>query len=172
MPIATPNRLADPVQMEQYVAPSIIRQHGGIFCHFYNNSTTTSILPGEPVVFGAKVYLTQKLILPQEYGTVVSDWIADFLLNPAHAADILQGALIFWNTALNAVTLYNSPTAIAGIGAATPTQPGAGLGMQLGYAVGNREIDLGVNGSNVKLCAKAGSKYVRVVSLPGATTVL
>jgi predicted RecA/RadA family phage recombinase len=169
MPYATPNRVNNPVQLEQFVDPSNIVQWDGLFCHYFNQNTTTTILMGEPVVFGGKVWLAQKPILPQEYGTIVSGWVAHFLLDPDHTGDINQGDTIYWDLEIDAVTAYGSSTVLAGIGAASATQPTEGF--ILGYAVGNREIDLGVDGSNNLLCGKTGSIYVPVVSLPGATTL-
>jgi hypothetical protein len=168
MGYATPNRVADPVQLEQFTDPAIIRQMGGLFVHYFNESTTDSILMGEPVVFNGRVWLAQKVILPQSYGTLVSDWIADFLLETGHSGDVNQGDIIYWDLDENAVTYHNSTTVLAGIGAASASQPTEGF--ILGHAVGNREFDLGVDGSNDLLAAKTGSKYVRVVSLSGPTT--
>jgi len=168
MGIAMPNRVNDPVQLEQYVDPAIIRQAGGIFFDWFNESTTLARLIGEPTVFGGRVWLPQKVVLPQKYGTLVSDWIADFLLDPAHTGDVNQGDVIYWDTDLNAVTAYAGGSAIAGVGAASAAQPTEGF--ILGYAVGNRELDLGVDGSDDLLAAKTGSTYVRVVSLATTTT--
>lgn len=168
MGYATPNRVNDPVQLEQFVDPSNIKQMGGLFLDYFNESTTDTILMGEPIVFNGRVWLAQKPILPQSYGTIVSDWIADFLLDTAHTGDINQGDLIYWDTDVDVVTFYNATTALAGIGGAAASQPTNGF--ILGHAVGNRETDLGVDGSNDKLAAKTGSKYVRVVSLSGPTT--
>lgn len=168
MGYATPNRVNDPVQLEQFNDPAIIRQFGGIFLHYFNESTTDTILMGEPVVFGGRVWLAQKPILPQEYGTLVSDWIADFQLRSGHSGDINQGDLIYWDTDEDIVTFHGASTPLAGIGAASAAVPDNGC--ILGYAVGNREIDLGVDGSDDLLAAQTGSKYVRVVSLAGNTT--
>ena len=162
-----PNRVNNPVQLEQFIEPSNIVQWDGLFAHYFNESTTLDLLMGEPIIFGGKVWLAQRPILRQEYGTIVSGWIASFLLDPAHTGDINQGDTIYWDLDVNAVTYYGGGIC-PGIGAASASQPTNGF--ILGHAVGNREIDLGVDGSNDLLCAKTGSKYVNVVSLPGATT--
>lgn len=162
-----PNRVNDPVQLEQFVEPSIIRQAEGLFCHYYNKGPN-AILMGEPVVFGGRVGLAQRVILPGKYGTLVFDFVADLLLDPANNADIDQGDTVYWDLDKDAVTYYNETAVLDGIGAASRTQPTNGF--IIGTAVGNRELDLGVDGGGNKICATTGSKYVRVVSLPGATT--
>lgn len=167
MGYAMPNRVNDPVQLEQFVEPSDIKKWGELYLDYFNESTSLAILMGEPVVFGGRVWLAQKPILPQKYGTLVSGFMAAFLLNPAHSGDVLQGTVIYWDLDLNAVTYHNGGVC-PGIGAASVTQPTNGF--ILGHAIGNREIDLGINGSNKKIAAKTGSKYICVVSLPGATT--
>lgn len=167
MGYAMPNRVNDPVQLEQFVDPADIKKFGELFLDYYNESTTEGILMGEPVVFGGRVWLAQRPILPQGYGTLVAGWMAAFLLDPAHTGDINQGDVIYWDTDVNAVTYYAGGIC-PGIGAASAALPDNGF--ILGHAIGNREIDLGVDGSNNLLAAKTGSKYVCVVSLPGATT--
>jgi hypothetical protein len=169
MGYAVPNRVNDPVQLEQFKDPGIIKTAGGIFLPWYNESTTLARLMGEPIVFGLRVWLPQRLILPQTYGTLVSDWTADFLLDPDHTGDINQGDLIYWDTDIDAVTFYGQTTLLTGIGAASATLPTNGF--ILGYAIGNREIDLGIDGSNNLLAAKTGSTYVRVASLATVTTL-
>lgn len=167
MGYAMPNRVNNPVQLEQFVEPSDIKQWDGLFMPYFNESTSLDILMGEPVVFGGRVWLAQKPILRQKYGTLVSGWIAHFLLDPDHTGDINQGDTIYWDTDANAVTYYNGGIC-PGIGAASASQPTNGF--ILGHAIGNRELDLGVDSSDDLLCAQTGSKYVPVVALPGATT--
>ena len=167
MGYAMPNRVNDPVQLEQFVEPSNVIKWGELYLDYFNESTTLGILMGEPVIFGGRVWLAQRPILPQKYGTLVAGWMAAFLLDPAHSGNILQGATIYWDLDVNAVT-YAAGGICPGIGAASATQPDNGF--ILGHAMGNRELDLGVDGNSKKIAAITGSKYICVTSLPGATT--
>jgi len=168
MGYATPNRVADPVQLEQFKDPGILRQVGGLLMPYFNESTTDTILMGEPLVFGGRVWVAMKPILPQTYGTVVADFVGEFLLDTAHTGDINQGDVIYWDTDVNVVTYYGETTVLAGIGGASGTLPDNGF--ILGYALGNKQMDLGVDGSSDLLAAQTGSKTVTVVSLAGNTT--
>ena len=169
MPIATPNRVADPVSLEAYTIPCILRQEGGLFIPYFNSSTTTSIIAGEPINAAGRICIAQRTILPQKMGTVIAEWITDALLSLVHSAEINQDDLIYWNTDLSAVVPIEGGAAVAGIGAAQVAIPTNGF--ILGRAYGPHAETPAVNGSNELNCATADSLRVRVVSLPGAPTL-
>lgn len=163
MPISTPNREADPVSLEAYEAPCILRQEGGLFMTFYNNGAT-SYIAGEPVVMNGWVGIVQRTTLPGETGTIICNFIVDAILDTAHSGDIDQGVLIYWDTDLNVVLPQdskNGTSAVSGIGAASTSVP------TNGFILG-RAIPIPENGSNV--VGRTGSKRVRVVSLPDTPT--
>lgn len=167
MPISTPNRVADPVSLEAYEPPCVLRQEGGLFIPYYNSNATT-LIAGEPVVAAGRVCIVQKTILPGKMGTLIADWIVDALLDLAHTGDINQDDLIYWDTDLDAVTPIEGGAAVSGIGAASATLPTNGF--ILGRAYGPHYDTPPVDGSDDFLGAQTGSKRVRVVSLPGAPT--
>lgn len=172
MPIATPNRLADPVSLEAYVPPCIVRQEGGLFIPYYNKTTNNTLLAGEPIVHAGRVCIVQKTILPGEMGTLLADWIVDAIMDPAHTGDINQNDIVYWNTTKNAVTPIEGGAAVAGIGAAVASVPGAGEGFMLGRASGpHYRTGAPVDGSGDMVCANGDSLRVRVVAIPGAPTV-
>jgi hypothetical protein len=169
MPVATPNRVADPVSLEAFVAPTVVRQEGGLFIPYFNASTTESILAGEPVIHAGRVCIAQRTILPQKMGTLLESWIVDALLALDHSGDINQNDLIYWDLDKDAVTPIEGGAAVDGIGAATAAQPTNGF--ILGRASGpHYEHEVPVDGSDDMVCATTGSKRVRVVCLPGAPT--
>lgn len=170
MPIAMPNRVAQPIHNEAFEPPCILRQGGGLFVPFYNEGNT-AYLAGEPFVFASRVVIAQKTILPLQTGIVLVDWQVDALLNPAHTGDILQGATIWWDTALVATQPLGGGTAVAGVGAAVAAAPVAGF--VLGVAiVDQQQTDVLVDDDGDPIAASTGSQRVRVVSLPGAATVI
>lgn len=172
MPISTPNRAADPVSLEAYEAPCIVRQEGGLFIPFYNKTTNDTLIAGEPIVHAGRVCIVQKTILPGKMGTLLADWIVDAILDPALAADIDQNQIVYWNTTLNVVKPIEGGSAVAGIGAASDTTPGASEGFILGRASGPH-FEHGppnLDGSGNMICAETGAKRVRVVAIPGAPT--
>lgn len=176
MPIATPNLAANPVQLEQYTPPSILRQQSGLIIPFYNENDEGTLLPGEPLIFCNRVCLVHKHpILPGKWGSVIVDWIASFLLPADWASSIIQGQLVYWDTDEDVVTLINnnisqtgSSTPVAGIGAATDTLPTNGF--ILGRAVGNKMYNNTEDGNGDLPVAGASDSRVMVVSLPGAAT--
>ncbi len=161
MPIATPNRIADPVSLEAFDPPCILRQEGGLFIPYKNTSTTDSLIAGEPVNYMGRICIVQKTILPGKIGTLIADWMADAMLKSGGDGNIAQGALIYWNTAIDIVTEINTGDVVTGIGAAQASAPS--YGFILGRAVMIAHEDT--------YAATATSLRVRVVSLPGAPTV-
>lgn len=171
MGIATPNRLADPAHLESYTPPCKMIQEGGLFVPYFNSSTTLTLIAGEPVVFGDRVGIVQRSILPQKMGTIVFDWIVEALVDPARTGNILQGALVYWDTSKDAVVaIETGGSAVAGVGAAVSSAPTNGF--ILGRAVSEyyRDVPSSLIASNQLVCAKTGSTVIRVVSLAGATT--
>lgn len=167
MPIATPNRLADPISLEAFVPPCILRQEAGIHVNWYNNTGNT-VIAGEPLVAFGQVCIASRTILPGKMGVLVTDWIVDAILNPAHVGDILQDALVYWNRALNAVTPIEGGAPVVGIGAAAAAVPAQGF--ILGRACfGHTDFPV-LSGGNL-VCATTGSMRVQVMCIPGAPTI-
>lgn len=160
MPVSTPNRVADPVVLERYDAPAVIRSSAGLLVT-YRNVTGNTILQGEPVLIGARVGLAQSVILPGKQGTVVMDWIADFRLPAAHTGNIIQGASVWWS--------YDVTSVVAGVGGAVASAPTNGI--LLGYAVATPEDDR-VDGSSKQICAATGDTFVRVMARPDASVAI
>jgi hypothetical protein len=161
MPIDTPNREADPVTLESFVAPCKLKQEGGLFIPYYN-AGSTAYITGEPVVLMGRVCIVQKTILPGKLGTLVADWIVDALLDTSHTGNITQGDLIYWDTDVNVVTEIESGDATSGLGGAVH-----GSAPTNGFILG-RAVQIGPATSGV--VAGTGSTRVRVVSVPGAPT--
>lgn len=172
MPISTPNRVADPVSLEAYDPPCIVRQEGGLFIPYFNKASANTLIAGEPIVHAGRVCIVQRTILPGHMGTLLADWIVDAILDPAHTGDINQNDIIYWNTTKNAVKPIGGGAAVAGIGAAVAAVPSTGQGFLLGRASGpHYETGAPVDGSGDMVCAATGSIRVRVVAIPGAPTV-
>lgn len=152
MPISTPNLVADPVLLERYDAPAIIRHSNEIVTSYYNSLSTT-ILQGEPVIIGNRVGLAVRTILPGTVGSVVMDWIADFRVDPALAASILQNDTVWWS--------YDVTTVAAGVGGAVRAAPTNGF--ILGIAV-PPPTPIRINGSSKMIVAAVGDTYVRAMS--------
>lgn len=167
MPVTTPNRVADPVILESFEAPCLLKQEGGLFIPYFNKGPN-SLIAGEPIVALGRVCIVQRTILPGEMGTLVADWIVEAILNPAHSGDINEGDLIYWNTALNAVKSQVTGAVVSGIGAAAAAVPTNGF--ILGRACGPFSKSPPVDGSGDLVCATTGSKRVMVVNVPGAPT--
>lgn len=161
MPIATPNRIADPVSLEGYEPPCILRQEGGLFIPFKNTSETESYVAGEPVFYFGRTCIVQKTILPGKIGTLISDFMVDALLSLVHAGNITQDSIVYWDLGLNASQIIGTESTSSGLGAATNQIPSNGF--MLGRAVYVNHGD--------DYPAVTGSKRVRVVSLPGTPTV-
>ena len=161
MPIATPNRIADPVSLEGYEPPCILRQEGGLFIPFKNTSETESYVAGEPVFYFGRTCIVQKTILPGKIGTLISDFMVDALLSLVHSGNITQDSIVYWDLGLNASQIIGTESTSSGLGAATNQIPSNGF--MLGRAVYVNHGD--------DYPAVIGSKRVRVVSLPGTPTV-
>lgn len=125
MPYATPIRLADPVRLEQVPVCAYIRSTANsMVIPYVNISTTLSISPGEPVLINGRVGLTSRLILPLQEGNLVFDWVADFIVSNALAANILAGDPVWWD--------YSDTTLASGLGAVVRAAPTNGY--ILGFA--------------------------------------
>ena len=161
MPILTPNRIADPVSLEGYEPPCILRQEGGLFIPFKNTTADKCYVAGEPVFYFGRTCIVQKTILPGKIGTLISDFMVDALLSLAHTGNITQDSIVYWSLALNAAKIIGTETTSSGLGAATNQIPANGF--MLGRAVYVNHGD--------DYPAVTGSKRVRVVSLPGTPTV-
>ncbi len=161
MPVSTPIRAAQPQMLERYSPPAIIRHSGELQTRYYNKTGNT-ILQGEPVLIGDRIGLALAVILPNETGEVVLDWIADFRVDPALAANILANDNVWWS--------YDVTTVVAGVGGAVRAEPTNGF--LLGKAVTDGRIPARVDGSNKSICAAAGDTYVRVVNQEAAAVAI
>ena len=152
MPVSTPNRVADPVMIERYDAPTVIRQGGELSVNYYN-TTGNTILQGEPVLFGGRVGIAQSVILPGQQGTLVMDWLVEAKIGGTLAADIIQNDTVWWS--------YDVTSVVAGVGGAVRAAP------TNGFILGNAVIFPGavlLNGSNKAIAAPAGASVVRVLN--------
>lgn len=152
MPVSTPNRVADPVQLERYDSPCKIRIAGKSINHYYNKTGTT-LLPGEPVIYGGRVCLCQDIILPGQVGPVITDWTADCRVDPALSGVILANAQVWWS--------YDITTVVAGVGGVVKIAPTNGF--IFGIAVsppgkGNEQV----LSSGSAVAATAGDVWIRV----------
>lgn len=152
MPISTPNRAADPVMLERYDAPCVKKQGGAISVNYYN-TTGSTILQGEPVLFGGRVGIAQSVILPGTQGTLIMDWLVEARIGGTLAADILQNDTVWWSYDVASV----ATSAVGGAVRAAPTN---------GFILGTAVIPGGtvtLNGSNKAIAAPSGSTSVRVL---------
>lgn len=160
MPIATPNRIADPVSLEAYEPPCILRQEGGLFIPFKNTKTTESYVTGEPVYAFGRVCIVQRTILPGKIGTVVADFVVDALMMSGGDGNIPQDYLVYWDWDQDIATIVETGATSSGLGAARASVPTNGF--VLGRSV---MVD-----KDLTFAAVASTKRIRVVSLPGAPT--
>lgn len=156
---ATPNRAAEPIRLEA-LTPSGIYRTEPSHVTWVNPSETLTVVPGEPIIFMGRVGISKLAIYPLRVGTLVLDWIADFVLDPDLAANILQGDVIYWDTGLADADHTGKATNVA---------PAAGF--ILGYAnlpdVRSEDVNLDAGDP---IAAVPGDTYVRVCSMPMATT--
>ena len=125
MPIQLTNLEANPVAMEAYpIIGEYIQGGHGTETDYYNPGSKT-ILPGEPVKVFNRIGISKDIILPGTFGTLVFGAWVNFVVDPDMAAEILQGALVYFDLDL-ATGLYP--------GYATGVQPSNGY--RLGYALG------------------------------------
>jgi len=160
MSIETPNRIADPVSLEAYEPPCILRQEGGLFIPFKNTSTTKSFVAGEPVYRFGRVCIVQKTILPGKIGTLVAEFIVDALLESGGSGNVTQESLVYWDLDKDIVTVIETGETASGLGAASNQIPTNGF--ILGRAVMVDPLDT--------YAAVSTTKRIRVASLPGAPT--
>lgn len=154
MPVSTPNRVADPIQLERYDIPCRVRMSGLSINHYFNKTGTT-LLAGEPVIIGGRVGITQDYILPGQVGPVIMDWVADCRVDPALAGVILANAQVWWS--------YDITTVVAGVGGVVKLAPTNGFifGIALSQPGKGNEQTLS-SGSSV--AATAGDVWIRVTS--------
>lgn len=85
--------------VEAYPLIGVYRGDNSYLPH-YNQSTTQTILPGEPVVkaFGTenRVMISSRSIAPLEVGNVHANWVADFPC--ILSATVKEGDAIYWDT--------------------------------------------------------------------------
>lgn len=151
MPVSTPNRVADPVRLEAFDPPCVLKQSGELSVNYYN-TTGNTILQGEPVHIGGRVGIAQSVILPGRQGAVVMDWIVEARIGGTLAADILQNDTVWWS--------YDVTSVVAGVGGAVRTAP------TNGFILGTAVIPPGqvtLNGSSKAIAAPAGASVVRVM---------
>jgi len=148
MPIATPNRVADPVQLERYNPPCRLL-HGDMEVNYFN-PTGYTILQGEPVLVGGRVGIAAATILPNHQGTVYMMWTVEATLNPSLSGTIAQSALVYWD--------YDLVGVASGIGAVGKNAPTNGF--KFGYALMPTDSSLVV--STHAIAASAGDATIRV----------
>lgn len=152
MPVTLTNHEAYPTTFEEI---EIIGEYtqDGVDVDYYN-VTTKSILPGEPVVIFGRIGISKEVILPNEFGTITFGAQVSFLVNPDMVADILQGALVYFDLDLATGLIP---------GYATGVQPTNGY--RLGHAVGvhERGPSVNVNASNIPIAAAPGALRVLVL---------
>lgn len=154
MPVSTPNRVADPVQLERYDPVCKIRTAGGSINHYYNKTGTTTLV-GEPILIGGRVGLAQDIILPGQVGPVIMDWVADCRVDAALSGVILANAQVWWS--------YDITTVVAGVGGVVKVAPTNGFifGIAISQPAKGSEQVLS-SGSSV--AATAGDLWIRVTS--------
>jgi len=155
MPKTLTNLQANPVALEDVdIIGAYVQGGHGTESDYYNPRTDT-ILPGEPIEIYGKLCFSKKIILPDDFGTVVHDCIMDFMLDPDIVADTLQNALVYFD--------YD----LGDDGLATNVQPTNGY--LLGYAMAVNLKPAGVNGSGVPYAAKIGSRRILVKCVSAIT---
>lgn len=160
MPIAAPNRIADPVTLEAFEAPCKLKQAGGLFIPFKNTSTTEIYVGGEPIYMFGRVCIVQKTIMPGKIGTLISDFIVDARIKTDGAGNISQDALVYWDLDEDVLVELESGDATSGLGAASEAAPTNGFILGRAVLVNNDDT----------YAATATSVRVRVASLPGQPT--
>ena len=163
MPVSTPNRVANPVQLERYDLPCRIRQSEGVSVNHYYNKTGTTLLAGEPVIIAGRVGLCQDLILPGQTGPVVMDWIADCRVDPALSAVILANAQVWWS--------YDITTVVAGVGGVVRVAPTNGFIFGIALSQPGKGSDQ-VLSSGSSVAASVGDVWIRVASNSLAVTAI
>jgi len=154
MPVSTPNRVADPVLLESYDPPCVIKQSGELSVNYYNSLTTT-ILQGEPVLIGGRVGIAQSAIHPGRMGSVVMDWIVEARIGGTLGADILQNDTVWWS--------YDVTSVVAGVGGAVRAAPTNGFILGTAVAPAGNFV---LNGSSKAIACANGTTsagFVRVM---------
>ncbi len=152
MPVTLTKLQSQPFMLEQYpIIGEYVQGGHGTELDYYNQSTKT-ILPGEPLVVFNRLMIAKDVILPQEFGTLLANCWVNFLLDPAMVANILQGAIVYFDVD-KAVSGSYIP------GYATGVQPTNGF--KLGYAIAPHGIT-----PEIPLSAKSA-----IAAAPGAERV-
>lgn len=126
MPYVLTNIQNNPAYLENYpIIGEYIQGGHGTELDYYN-ATPRCVLPGEPLVVFGRLCVSKDIILPRSFGTVVSNCWMNFLLDPALAAVIRQGANVFYDLDKKVDAQFIS-------GYATGTQPTNGF--LLGQAI-------------------------------------
>ena len=157
MTLNLPNREAYPVVLENPAKIGVYR-HNDDAVDFFNMFDDVSILVGEPIIVYNRIGITKVIVLPSTCGTVNFNWVADFLVDPAHVQDILFGDKLYYS-----ITLADS----ASPGYITKTQPTDGF--FIGYAVcpHNSPTEIQLDSQTGKpICWKQGTNQTRVRVIP------
>lgn len=149
MPISTPNRVADPVMLERYEPPCVLKQTGELSVN-YHNTTGNTILQGEPVRLGGRIGIAQSAILPGQQGAVIMDWVVEAAIGGTLGADILQDDTVWWSYDVTSV----ATSAVGGAVRAAPTN-----GFILGTALAPPSKTSTLNGSSKAIAAASGSAF-------------
>lgn len=143
------NRQAQPIVLENPEKVGVFLQ-GGDAVDFYN-MFSGSILVGEPVVLFDKVGITKVVVGPKAQGTINFGAWVNFLVDPAHVGNILQGDKVYYD-----VDLADSEVP----GYVTSVEPTNGI--FLGHATIMKDQTLALGAGDVPIAATADSKYVAV----------
>lgn len=152
-----PNREAQPIILENPARIGIYR-HNDDAVDFFNMFDDASIIVGEPFIMYNRIAITKVVVPPLSVGTANFNWVADFLVDPAHVQDILFGDKLYYS-----ITLADSTSP----GYITKTQPASGF--FIGYAVtphnSPTEIQLDTQ-TGKPICWKQGTSQDRVRVIP------
>jgi len=160
MPISTPNRVADPVVLERFDSPGLLRQAGEIYINYYN-TTGLTILAGEPVIHAGAICIAAEAILPAQQGTVYQNWLVDFIVDVALNANILANDSVWWSYDVTPITGFSG-----GVVNAAPTN---------GFILGRAVVPPGttrLNGSSKPIAATVDDVRVRVISVQEPVVVI
>jgi predicted RecA/RadA family phage recombinase len=159
MPYSTPNRVAYPAILENVGKLCEVVQDGGLYLPYYNR-LSTSIMAGEVVLHNGQVCIARRTILPGKDGVIITDWVADVMVDPSLAAAIKSNDVVYWDYDIDAI--------VEGIGGATNVAP------TNGFIMGRAVITPGfytVSGGQAIACA-VGQKRVRVAPVRTVTAII
>lgn len=151
MPYTLPIREAYPVRFEDLPIVGIVRETVLDQGYDWYNNTTKTVLVGEPIQAMGSIGVSKRVILPGKWGRLFFGMLVDFMVDPVMVTQVLAGAPVYFDTALEVAPSYIP-------GYATGLLPATGF--RLGRAVGIVE-----NTTNTVL---SGTSPVAQRATPGA----